>query len=173
MRIIVILAASWATANGSFAFASECMFPEYETARERIHNTPIIVEGVALGPVEERLNLLAWAERNSNWHRRLWRDLTFFRVIRIYKGDVPNPVIVNHQNDSLITDICSEPLALERGSTYILAGFINQRGELEIADEFGFNLIQYENSYYEGLRTDRAVLDQMVDDGVLRISRPD
>jgi hypothetical protein len=153
--------------------ASECMFPEYGTSRERIHNTPVIIEAVALGPVEERLNLLAWAERNNDWQLPPWRDLTHFRVARIFKGDVPNPVIVNHQNDSIITGICSGYVGFERGSTYLIGGFMNQRGELEIRDEFQFDLFEYPDAYYEGLGSDRGVLDQMVDDGILRIRRPD
>tara|TARA_R110002072_G_scaffold86455_5_gene195060 strand:- start:1836 stop:2363 length:528 start_codon:yes stop_codon:yes gene_type:complete len=159
---------------GSPANASECSFREYDTAREHIHNTPVIFEGVALGPLEETRSLLEWAQvqDSTRANRGEARTRTYFRVLRIIKGDVSNPVLVNHIAQIQPTGVCLDFAGYELGATYLVTGFLNEHGDVETRNEDRFDALQHPEEYYEGRESYRGVIGQMVQDSVLTPRRP-
>lgn len=167
--------------------ASACDYPisrlqnPYKNAREHIHLTPLVFEGVALGWADEneRRSVFEWA--GPNWETM--RPMRF-RVSRVWKGAAtPEQIIWVDATDCVL-----EPF--EAGQPYLVMAERDAEGRYssgdgDVAGRFQRRIREYREAqrragepsasradtgsehYFSGLGSYRAVLRQMAEDGVL------
>lgn len=175
----------------------------YSDAREHIHGSVLIFEGIAWGSPEDDMqrNLLDWAERS--WVYEIDGYPVAFRVLRVWKGEADRMVIVDSLNPEILGTSCFEPnmrLFVDGERYLVIAGrdlngnyfshygdevglieelggspeevWRNEREESDLTDQAELNEWELSrqalrDDWFHGLGTYKAVLQQMVDDGVL------
>lgn len=123
-------------------------------AREHVHRVDIVFEGVALGRVPDDIQSETWTGTYGAAHP--YRSVpTAFRVLSVWKGEVPPIAVVEGAPDWSATSCWSATDEFEPGERYLILASLRDDGAIESPRG---NLVGL-------LETERAVPGRLTDRG--------